>query len=276
MYPVMGDDDDWHSAIGRWRVALIAAGRPSTTIRTRTQHLEQLARERPNLQPWSTTTNDLLEWLGSHDWKRETRRAARASLVGFYAWGVQAGHVATSPAEALPKVAASPPSPKPAGDLDYRRALAHSDDARVRLAVRLAAEAGLRRGEVVQVHARDLLTDLYGRSLIVHGKGGRDRVVPLTDDLAETLEAACAGGYAFPGQIDGHLSALWLGKLVSDALPPGVTMHSLRHRFATRAYAVDRDLLTVQRLLGHASPETTLRYVRVPDDALRRTVEAVA
>ncbi len=265
----------FRDAIGRWRVALRAAGRPETTIRTRTQHLEQLARERPDLQPWTTTTGDLLDWLGSHNWKRESRRAARASLVGFYAWAVVAGYLESSPADALPKITASPPSPRPAGDLDYRRALAHADE-RVRLAVRLAAEAGLRRGEVVLVHARDLLTDLYGRSLVVHGKGGRDRVVPLTDELAAEVEQACAGGWAFPGQVDGHLSPLWLGKIVSDALPPGVTMHALRHRFATRAYAVDHDLLTVQRLLGHASPDTTLRYIRVPDDALRRTVVAVA
>lgn len=265
----------WHDAIGRWRVALRAAGRAETTIRTRTQHLEQLARERPDMDPWTATTGDLLGWLGSHGWKRESVRAARASLRSFYEWAVLAGHLEQSPAEALPKVPASPPSPRPAGDLDYRRALAHPDR-RVRLAVRLAAEAGLRRGEVVLVHARDLLTDLYGCSLIVHGKGARDRVVPLTDSLAGEVEAACNGGWAFPGQIDGHMSPLWLGKLVSDALPPGVSMHSLRHRFATRAYAVDRDLLTVQRLLGHASPETTVRYVRLPDDSLRRTVAAVA
>lgn len=53
-------------------------------------------------------------------------------------------------------------------------------------------------------------------------------------------------------------------------------MHQLRHRFATRAYSVDRDVFTVQELLGHASPATTRRYVLVPRSALRATVKAVA
>ena len=74
-----------------------------------------------------------------------------------------------------------------------------------------------------------------------------------------------------PGQTGGHLSPGYLGKLVSAALGDGVVPHQLRHAFATRAYAVDRDLLTVQQLLGHAKPETTALYARIPDEARRRT-----
>jgi len=68
----------------------------------------------------------------------------------------------------------------------------------------------------------------------------------------------------------------WGEAIDSDALGNGVTMHQLRHRFATMAYAVDTDVLVVQRLLGHASPATTQRYVRTDDRAARRTVKAVA
>jgi site-specific recombinase XerD len=63
---------------------------------------------------------------------------------------------------------------------------------------------------------------------------------------------------------------------MSALLGPGWTAHSLRHRFATRAYAGERDLLTVQQLLGHSSVATTQRYTQIPDDALRRAVMAVA
>ena len=49
----------------------------------------------------------------------------------------------------------------------------------------------------------------------------------------------------------------YLGKLVSEALGPGYTAHMLRHRFASLAYAVERDLRAVQELLGHAKIETT-------------------
>ncbi|HET6299160.1 MAG TPA: site-specific integrase, partial [Kribbella sp.] len=53
------------------------------------------------------------------------------------------------------------------------------------------------------------------------------------------------------------------------------TGHSLRHRFASAAYAVDRDLRAVQELLGHSKPETTARYVATPDGALRAAVAGV-
>ena len=52
-------------------------------------------------------------------------------------------------------------------------------------------------------------------------------------------------------------------------------MHQLRHRFATRAYSATRDLFAVQRLLGHASPNTTQRYVATTPDDLRHAVNAV-
>ena len=76
----------------------------------------------------------------------------------------------------------------------------------------------------------------------------------------------------------GTIAAIWspryVGKIASGLLPPGVTLHSLRHRFATRAYAADRDVFAVQQLLGHAQANTTQRYVKVPSSALRSTVAA--
>src|SRR5690606_22561104 len=66
------------------------------------------------------------------------------------------------------------------------------------LMLRLAAEMGLRRGEVAQVHTDDVLDDLIGWSLVVHGKGGRDRVVPMPGTLARAIQDR-PRGYLFPG-----------------------------------------------------------------------------
>ena len=108
----------------------------------------------------------------------------------------------------------------------------------------------------------------------MHGKGDKDRVIPLPDGLADELRRVPAG-FLFPGAIDGHLSADWVGKLVGRLLPGAHTMHALRRKFASAAYAVDKDVFVVQELLGHASPVTTRRYVEVPRDDLRRTVNAM-
>lgn len=224
--------------------------------------------------PFELDDERLVSWCGRQDWAVETRRGVRASLLAFYLWAVAVGRTTTNPAAALPKVRAALPRPRPAPEIAYRTALERADD-RGRLILRLAAEIGMRRAEVARAHSRDLIEDLEGWSLIVHGKGGRQRVVPLTDGLASAIRARGAG-YLFEGRDSGHLSPRWVGKIVTQLLPGDTTMHQLRHRFATRAYSVDRDVFAVQELLGHASPETTRRYVVVPSASLRSTVRAVA
>lgn len=72
------------------------------------------------------------------------------------------------------------------------------------------------------------------------------------------------------------LSAGHVGVLMARALPGKLTAHTLRHAFATKVYRNTLDLLAVQELLGHASPETTRHYVQLPEDSLRRAVESAA
>lgn len=145
---------------------------------------------------------------------------------------------------------------------------------RVRLMLTLAVRQGLRRGEVAQVHSEDLVEDLTGWTLRVHGKGRKDRDVPLADDVAVQLRALPAG-WAFPGP-DGHLSADYVGVLMARALPGSWTAHTLRHAFATKAWRQSKDLLSLAIVLGHARPETTRRYVAVDTDDLRAVVLAAA
>ena len=86
-----------------------------------------------------------------------------------------------------------------------------------------------------------------------------------------------ATGYLFPStQHPGPITAVRMGEIVGGCLPPGWTCHTLRHRFATAAYAVERDLRAVQDLLGHAKPETTAIYAAVPEGALRSAVTGIA
>lgn len=263
----------WAACIDDFCDALRAGGAPPPTIATRRAHVRRVARQLGG-SPVEVEGGQLVAWCGRQEWAIETRRGYRASLVAFWSWMVVTGRAESNPAASLPKVRAAVPAPRPAPEIAYREALARADE-RGRLMLRMAAEAGMRRAEVAQAHSRDLIADLDGASLIVHGKGGRQRVVPLTPALAAAIRAR-GGGYLFPGRDGGHLSPRWVGKIVTTLLPGESTMHQLRHRFATRAYSVDRDVFTVQELLGHASPATTRRYVMVPRSALRDTVSAIA
>lgn len=263
----------WIAAIDDFTLALRAGGSPATTITTRRSHVARVGRCLGG-SPYETTGDQLVAWCGRQDWAVETRRGVRGSLLAFYRWAVAAGRCTTNPANDLPRVRPATPRPRPAPEIAYREALSRADD-RANLILRLAAECGLRRAEVARVHSRDITEDLEGHSLIIHGKGGKQRIVPLPPTLAAALRRQ-PRGWLFPGNDNGHLSPRWVGKIVTNLLPGETTMHQLRHRFATRAYSVDRDVLAVQELLGHASPATTQRYVVVPGESLRRTVQAIA
>ncbi|MDR1393611.1 MAG: tyrosine-type recombinase/integrase [Bifidobacteriaceae bacterium] len=261
---------DWQLALDRWTLALRAAGRTQQTIHSRTDQLRRLARFLAPGGPYAVTTVDLISWMGAQTWALETRRSARAAVRAFYAWAAAAGYVNVSPAAGLPAVKAAAPCPRPASEDAIAAALAAAGS-RETLVLRLAAEIGLRRAEIAQVHLKDLSRDLLGWSLLVHGKGGKDRLVPLTDGLADAIRLAAGRerGWAFHGDDGGHLSPRWVGKLAARLLPDGVTLHMLRHRFASRAWDGSRDLLTIQRILGHASPATTQRYIAASDQAAR-------
>lgn len=267
----------WVVAIDEYLTTLAAGGSPKTTRGTRRAHLHHVARGLGG-SPWTLSGRELVAWFGRQEWATETRRGYRGTLRGFYGWGFAAGYIEADTSAVLPRVRAAEPKPRPASDDAYRAALEACRDPRHRLMLRLAAEAGLRRGEVAQVHTRDFVDDLEGLSLRVHGKGDKDRLVPLSRSVAFELRAVAGmvPGFVFPGRDRGHLSPRWVGKIVTELLPGEVTMHALRHRFATRAYAAGRDTFAVQELLGHASPVTTRRYVVVPTEGLRAVVEAAA
>lgn len=264
----------WAAELRSFRAYLLSLGRPGTTITTQMAQLSRFARENASLAPDAVAFEDLVEWLSVKQWAPETRRAHRSILRTFYSWMVDTGRMASNPAAKLPVIRRATHLPRPALENEYRAALAAAD-VREHLALRLAAELGLRRAEVAKVHTRDILRTHEGDALRVVGKGRKTRDLPLTESLSRMLRA-CPAGYVFPGQVDGHISAGYLGKRISALLPAGVTMHALRHRFATRVYQVSNDLMNLQDMLGHASPATTRVYVASDITAQRRLVEAIA
>ncbi|MEE3066543.1 MAG: tyrosine-type recombinase/integrase [Actinomycetota bacterium] len=272
----------WEDAISAWTLWLKLAGRRHGTIQLRRDHIRSIARRSRTERPDEITLSTLVSLCSERNWSNEHRRSVRTSLISFYDWAIEMELVSFNPAVKLPKVKPPAPAPRPAPD-DVWEELIAAAPPRERLMARLAGEAGLRRSEVALVHSDDLIRDVTGWSLIVHGKGGKQRVVPLNDGLAAEFRLMCTRhGYVFPGQVveaghvDGHVSASWVGISLSRLMPTGWSMHKLRHRFATLGYAGTGNLRAVQEALGHASVATTQRYTAVSNVEVRSVSDAAA
>lgn len=264
----------WQRVIEPWVDWMASAGRPPTSLYLREYQVRRLGNAHPRLDPFAVTTDDLARWMAGQTWQNETRRSYRAALRSFYGWAHATGQMTSNPAAVLPPVLPTRAQSKPAPDARISDALATADD-RVRLMLLLGAQAGLRRAEIATLHTRCLVTSSTGYALRITGKGGHERLVPVSGAILERVRTSPAG-YVFPGNDDGHLSPARVGELLSEVLGPNLTAHSLRHRFATAVYAPTQDLLATQKLLGHASPVTTQRYVQIPDDVARALVGAAA
>nr|DAS46753.1 MAG TPA: SITE SPECIFIC RECOMBINASE XERD [Bacteriophage sp.] len=253
-----------------WLDELAATGRARGTIALRASHIRRLLEfvAKPTAE---VTRADIVAWFGSNQWGPQAKASARASVRLFFAWCLDAGLIEVDPAAKLPTVLIPRSVPMPAPEFAIMRALAVAD-ARVALAIEIMAMLGLRRAEVAGLKAGDVVEHLDGYAVRVVGKGGHTRLVPCPPHLAARITRA--GGYVFPGAIDGHISAAYLGRLVARVLPDGWTAHKLRHRYATRAYSSGHDLRAVQELLGHAKIETTRNYVGVSQASILESAAA--
>lgn len=255
--------------VASYIVWLKASGASPDTIRLRRFYIRRLAERHPGVSLLDLTVSDLADFLACDSWCPETRRSVRCTLRSFYRWALDAELISRSPAHKLPPIRIPAAMPRPTNEQVVVEALATADP-RMRRMIVLAAYAGLRRSEIARLHTDDL-TDGH---LTIKGKGGKVRRIPAHPRIIAEL-AGVPSGYVFPGHVGGHLAPSYVGQLLSAHLGAPWTGHTLRHRFATRAYAVDRDLLAVQQLLGHSSPTTTRRYTAIPDDALMTAVMGV-
>tara|TARA_B110000091_G_scaffold119262_1_gene128457 strand:- start:1390 stop:2310 length:921 start_codon:yes stop_codon:yes gene_type:complete len=125
--------------------------------------------------------------------------------------------------------------------------------------------------------------------ILVCGKGGKERMVPLSPGARSAIklwlalrdqdETSSKSLFLFPSRgKDGHLTRIWfyqqIKKLadVAGVDPNKVTPHSLRHAFATHLLAGGADLRSIQTLLGHANIATTEIYTHIQDKRLSELV----
>lgn len=251
----------------------MAAGSPArATVDKRRRQLRAYVAA---VNPATATTDEIAHWLGAHRWAPATLHSNRAAVRGLHRWMATTGRRSDDPTIGLPRTRQPRYLPRPAAEETIADARARAAESSALLMIDLGALAGLRRAEIAGLRREDLQAAPGGPVLMVAGKGGGARLVPIGDALAAEIRTY-PRGHLFPSDRhpSGHLDPDTVGRILSGLLGPGCAAHQLRHRYATRAYQGTHDLVAVQRLLGHATIATTQVYADTDLDSLRAAANA--
>jgi integrase/recombinase XerD len=253
---------------------LRSMGRSEETIRYTRTTLHQADRaDQFELGLCLASRNEVQAWL-----RRPTRGGKRLApntlannfdrLRGFFRWAHGQGKLDWDPMASLTPPGRPKGVPRPVTD-DQLALIVASVRHAIRIAALLAAWEGMRAGEIARIDREDITPG----GVIVYGKGGRQRVVPTHPLVAAEVASLAPGnlmaqlGVRPAAQAVTSTSGYEFGKLGLD-----VTLHQLRHWFATTLINAGWSTRVVQVLLGHASVATTEVYTEVAGHNLGQAV----
>ena len=249
-------------------------GRSAGTIYARERAIARMAAQ-ISVPLLEATGEDLAAWRAALTVIDNTAVHYASHARDFFGWCLSAGLIEANPAAAL----ALPPLirglPRPISEDDLMTAMAAADS-QIRPWLVLAAWMGFRCKEISLLRRENIWDSRRPPVILVASdatKGHRERVVPMCTFARDELRAAslAKAGYVFrrldgrPGPnrpaVVSHRTNAFLAGLGIHA-----TMHQLRHRFATEAYRLTKDIRRVQEWLGHHDPATTSIYINLVQD----------
>lgn len=212
-------------------------------------------------------------WLASFHCAPSTRRQRFSQVRTFCRWLVRRGYLRRDPTADLRAPRQPRAVPRAYRPEQVTRLLEVCPDARARLMALLEVQEGLRAVEVSRLEVGDI--DFEDRMTLVRGKGGRERILPISDETWCALEAylrqwpAKAGplirSYNDPrlGICPAYVAHLVAGWLRLAGVAGGG--HGLRHTMATQLLRGGADIRDIQMALGHASLSSTSVYLPFSD-----------
>lgn len=220
------------------------------------------------------------KWLERSVLSPATLRNQLSILRGFCKWLVKRGYIKIDPTLDIPTPRQPRYLPRGLPLPKVSTAFAAAPDARAALILSLMVQEGLRCCEVSTLELGDI--DVTDRILLIRGKGGHERALPITDETWLAMQSYLAEFPARAGRLirsyshptrgigPGHISVL-----VSDWLHgAGVsaTAHALRHTAATDMLRAGAHVRDVQAALGHQSLATTQKYMPLVVHDLRKAM----
>jgi integrase/recombinase XerD len=258
--------------------------------------LESYARDLKRLETWASnsgksvsdlTRPDLRKWIASLSREglapSSIARAVSAAR-GFFRFLMLDGHIKRHPAEDLDTPQRFAYLPKFLTEDEISRLLAAPDitkeeGIRDRALIEVMYAAGLRVSEVCALKQTDI--DIHSGLLMCHGKGSKERRVPIGKSAIHWLQqyAASKASYGNANSIFVFLhrgrpltrQVTWamIKRYASKAGLKDISPHTLRHSFATHLLQHGADSRSVQALLGHSDISTTQIYTHITDRHLR-------
>jgi integrase/recombinase XerC len=248
--------------------------------------------EKPDTpSPESTTREDVRLFLGGlirHGMSKRSVARKLASLRAFFGFLIRTERITTDPTLTL----ASPKFEKYLPEFLREEEMSNALDAivrdsptgiRDRAILELFYGTGMRLSELVKLNIEDV--DLHGGAVCVHGKGNKERVIPIGKNAGRTLKLYLSRRNELkpkPGE-----QALFLNRSGKRIIPRSVQLlvhkwlrrvsekkklspHVLRHTFATHLLDRGADLNAVKELLGHESLSTTQLYTHLSLEHLKK------
>lgn len=243
-----------------------------------------------------------LAYLYEQGLKASTVARRLSAIRQLFLFLFREGLRSDNPAKNIEGPRLAQPLPKVLSDGDVSRLLDHAEEAakgenikalRNHALLETLYATGFRVSELVSLPRRAVGPDTS--MILVRGKGGRERVVPLGDKARRALLAYMKAvkdmqsekkqgrlsdtQFLFPSSgVEGHITRRRVGQLIKEIAmeaglsPHMVSPHKLRHAFATHLLANGADLRAVQQMLGHADISTTQIYTHVLDERLKALV----
>ncbi len=245
-------------------------------------------------------------WASDH--AASSVRRAHSAWSGFFDYLVAEGAIDGNPMAAIPKPKTPSSLPRSirapdavgrllriAGEADPRAR--NPWPARDLALVATFCVTGIREAEAAGLSIGSLAGETGARRLEVKGKGGKVRPVPIDPALDEVLDlylrersrrfpkdrldhpsiplfVDARGRRLTVHQIRYLIEKLYVRAGIRAQVPAGALVHALRHTFATSALEAGADVVELQELLGHASLETTRRYLSATAQGLRHVISA--
>ena len=260
-------------------------GRSEKTLMGYASDLAQADAALPN-GLMNATESDIQNFLSNLPDKASSIARKASALRGFYKFLMLEKIITTNPTKNIELPKRTRPLPKLLSVDEIDLLISSAGDiktsTRLRAMVELVYASGLRVSELCELP----MTAILGDHLLIHGKGAKERMVPMHAGAIKALNkwldarGDIDSKYVFPGTgqsghitRDGFFKILKKCAVLSGIDPTRVSPHVLRHSFASHLLSGGANLRAIQTMLGHEDISTTQIYTHVLPDQLRETVE---